>query len=164
MEVAGTFRLEGNSVEFYRKKLEELLSDPEGLNSLKAAADSSERDKFLYSRIAGKVLKDVAGYDSLHKVVRNEETNTCHLKLWLLVVGTANDIFIYNMARWLKASMAVETDVFECCPSQQQSFGNTYYNRVVPADLSSPTSNMRRRGVIWMKKCRTWDTKYRFST
>ncbi len=81
VEVAGTFRLEGNSVEFYRKKLEVLLSDPEGLNSLKAAADSSERDKFLYSRIAGKVLKDVAGYDSLHKVVRNEETNTCHLKL-----------------------------------------------------------------------------------
>ena len=55
----------------------------------------------------------------------------------LLVVGTANDIFIYNMARWLKASMAVEIDVFECCPAQQQSFGNTYYNRVVPADLSS---------------------------
>ncbi|MBO4402217.1 MAG: glycosyltransferase family 4 protein [Bacteroidales bacterium] len=81
VEVAGTFRLVGNSVESYRKKLEELLSDPEGLHSLKTAADSSERDNFLYSRIAGKVLRDVAGYDSLHKDVRDEETNTCHLKL-----------------------------------------------------------------------------------
>ena len=51
----------------------------------------------------------------------------------LLVVGSANDTFIYHMARWLKASMPVEIEVFECAPAQHQSFDNSFYDRVVSA-------------------------------
>lgn len=59
VEVAGTIRLEEHSAEAYRSKLEALLSDPEGINTLKKAADSAERECFLYSRIARKVEMDV---------------------------------------------------------------------------------------------------------
>lgn len=55
----------------------------------------------------------------------------------LLVVGTANDIFIYHMARWLKASMEVETDVFECWPAHQQAFDSAYYHEVASTSLYS---------------------------
>ncbi len=51
------------------------------------------------------------------------------LKL-LLIVGTANDIFIYNIAKWLKASMNVEIDVFEFYPSNKQAFDNRYYDNL----------------------------------
>lgn len=48
----------------------------------------------------------------------------------LLIVGCANDIFIYNMAKWLKASMEVDIDIFEFYPSNQQTFDYAYYNHV----------------------------------
>lgn len=51
----------------------------------------------------------------------------------LLVVGAANDIFIYNMAKWLKASMDVELDVFEFWPAQQQAYDDAYYDHLYSA-------------------------------
>ena len=51
----------------------------------------------------------------------------------LLVVGTANDIFIYNMAKWLKATMDVELDVFEFWPAKQQAYDSTCYDRLYSA-------------------------------
>lgn len=51
----------------------------------------------------------------------------------LLIVGYANDIFIYNYAKWLKASMDVRIDIFEIFNSTEQSFDNKYYERVSSA-------------------------------
>jgi glycosyltransferase involved in cell wall biosynthesis len=51
----------------------------------------------------------------------------------LLIVGSANDIFIYNYAKWLKKSMDVSIDVFEFYPSKQQGYGNENYNSVSSA-------------------------------
>lgn len=51
----------------------------------------------------------------------------------LLIVGSANDIFIYNYAKWLKKSMDVTIDVFEFYPSNQQGYGNEYYDNVTSA-------------------------------
>lgn len=48
----------------------------------------------------------------------------------LLVVGCANDIFVYNFAKWVKKSMNVSIDVFEFFPSSQQPFGTEYYDSV----------------------------------
>lgn len=57
----------------------------------------------------------------------------------LLVVGTANDIFIYNMAKWLKNSMEIDIDVYEFFPASQQSYGTEYYNQLI----SAPQCNVR---------------------
>lgn len=51
----------------------------------------------------------------------------------LLIVGSANDIFIYNYAKWLKKSMDVTIDVFEFYPSTQQGYGNEYYDSLTTA-------------------------------
>lgn len=49
----------------------------------------------------------------------------------LLVVEAAKDVFIYNMAKWLKASMpSVVIDVFEFCPNDQQQYDYRYYDYV----------------------------------
>lgn len=58
--------------------------------------------------------------------------NLSKLRL-LLVVGTANDIFIYNMAKWLKASMDVEVDVFEFWPAKQQAYSANFYDHLYSA-------------------------------
>lgn len=52
----------------------------------------------------------------------------------LLIVGCANDIFVYNYAKWLKKSMSVSIDIFEFFPSSQQSFGADYYDNVTTAE------------------------------
>ncbi len=46
----------------------------------------------------------------------------------LLIVGAANDIFIYNYAKWMKKSMDCQIDVFEFYPSTQQGYNNEYYD------------------------------------
>lgn len=51
----------------------------------------------------------------------------------LLIVGAANDIFIYNYAKWIKSSMSCEIDVFEVYPSAKQGFDNSYYSHVYAA-------------------------------
>ena len=51
----------------------------------------------------------------------------------LLIVGAANDIFIYNYAKWLKASMNVCIDVFEFYHSNQQGYGYEYFDNVISA-------------------------------
>jgi len=51
----------------------------------------------------------------------------------LLIVGSANDIFIYNYAKWLKKSMDVTIDVFEFYASNQQGYGNENYDNVTSA-------------------------------
>lgn len=61
----------------------------------------------------------------------------------LLIVGTANDIFIYNMVKWLKKSMNVTIDIFEFYPSEQQNVNKGIYNHV-----ESVNSN------IWINKIR----------
>lgn len=48
----------------------------------------------------------------------------------LLIVGSANDIFIYNYAKWLKKSMDVTIDVFEFYPSKQQGYDYKFYECV----------------------------------
>ena len=48
----------------------------------------------------------------------------------LLVVGTANDTFVYHMVRWLQKSMPVELELFEFWPSGQQSFETGRYCRL----------------------------------
>ena len=52
----------------------------------------------------------------------------------LLIVGCANDIFVYNYAKWLKKSMSVSIDIFEFFPSSQQSFGAEYDDSVTIAE------------------------------
>lgn len=51
----------------------------------------------------------------------------------LLIVGSANDIFIYNYAKWLKVAMDVTIDVFEFYPSSHQGYGYDYYENVTSA-------------------------------
>ncbi len=49
----------------------------------------------------------------------------------LLVVGTANDIFIYNMAKWLKKEIKdISIDVFELYHSNQQDLDLGYYDNI----------------------------------
>ena len=50
----------------------------------------------------------------------------------LLIVGSANDVFIVNMAKWLKASMEedIDIDVFEWLEDKQQTPTRKYYNEV----------------------------------
>ena len=48
----------------------------------------------------------------------------------LLIVGSANDIFIYNYAKWLKSSIDINIDVFEFYPSAAQGFNSEYFNNV----------------------------------
>lgn len=51
----------------------------------------------------------------------------------LLVVSNANDIFIYNMAKWLKISMDVTISVFEFHHSYEQDCDYQYYDSVTTA-------------------------------
>lgn len=46
----------------------------------------------------------------------------------LIITGCAKDIFIYNMAKWLKSSMDVDIDVFEFYPCENGAFDTRYYN------------------------------------
>lgn len=49
----------------------------------------------------------------------------------LLIVGSSNDVFISNMAKWLKHSIAGLTiDVFEFYPSDQQLVNTEFYDSV----------------------------------
>ncbi len=64
------------------------------------------------------------------------------LKL-LLIVGTANDIFIYNIAKWLKTSMNVEIDVFEFYPSNRQVYDNKYYDKLTSVHNDSFINKVR---------------------
>ncbi len=53
----------------------------------------------------------------------------------LLVVGTANDVFVYNMAKWLKACMEdISIDVFEFNHSRSQGYTNDYFDNVYTID------------------------------
>lgn len=55
----------------------------------------------------------------------------------LFVVGVANDVFIYNLAKWLKSSIDDLTlDIFEFYPLVQQGYSNQYYD-----SLDSPKGN-----------------------
>jgi glycosyltransferase involved in cell wall biosynthesis len=51
----------------------------------------------------------------------------------LMVVGSANDIFVYNMAKWLKKSMDIQIDIYEFYPSNLQGCGYEYYDYVESA-------------------------------
>lgn len=48
----------------------------------------------------------------------------------LMIVGSANSIFVYNMAKWLKKSMDINIDIFEFYPPDSKDFDNRYYDRV----------------------------------
>lgn len=54
----------------------------------------------------------------------------------LLIVGNANDVFIYNFAKWLKARINVSIDVFNFFPSNKQGYDNQYYDNVYQPELS----------------------------
>lgn len=51
----------------------------------------------------------------------------------LLVVGSANDIFIFNYAKWLKESMSVKIDVFEFFHNNQQELDLSNYDNIASA-------------------------------
>lgn len=56
------------------------------------------------------------------------------MKNILLVVGNANDIFVYNFAKWIKKSMDANIDVFEFNHSDAQAYGDEYYDNVTTAN------------------------------
>ena len=68
----------------------------------------------------------------------NEEQGMEPFKL-LMVVGSANDIFVYNMAKWLKKSMDIQIDIYEFYPDNNQCFGYEYYDSVE----SAPNCNIK---------------------
>lgn len=68
----------------------------------------------------------------------------------LLIVGSANDIFIYNYAKWLKASMDVTIDVFEFYPSNKQGYGHEFYDSVCSAK-SCGIPKLRRLIDVYIK-------------
>lgn len=56
----------------------------------------------------------------------------------LLIVGRRNDIFINNMAKWLKRSMPdLELDVFDFYPTDAASYSDEYYTHI--GEGSDPT-------------------------
>lgn len=55
----------------------------------------------------------------------------------LLIVGCANDIFIYNFAKWLKAKMDISIDVFEFYPSDKQKYDDEYYDNLITVNQTS---------------------------
>lgn len=56
----------------------------------------------------------------------------------LLIVGTANDVFIYNFAKWLKLKMkGIFIDVFEFFPDKSQVYDNEYYDNLITVNQSS---------------------------
>ena len=63
----------------------------------------------------------------------------------LLLVGTANDIFIYNMSKWLKKSMNINIDVFEFEPSSNQGYDNRHFDNLTSVIYKNPL--MRVKGV-----------------
>ena len=63
----------------------------------------------------------------------------------LLVAGTANDIFIYNYAKWLKKTMDCRIDVFEFSHSTFQGYGSEFYDHVQTAkSIWFPVAKIRR--------------------
>lgn len=55
----------------------------------------------------------------------------------LLLVTTANDIFIYNMVKWLKKSIDnIIIDVFEFYPSLKQGYDFALYDHVITGDMN----------------------------
>lgn len=66
----------------------------------------------------------------------------------LLVVGTAKDVFIYNMAKWLKSSMNVSIDVFEFYPSNRQNYDYRYYDSVTTVGKPWYTKIKGLRNII----------------
>lgn len=59
VEVSGTLLLDETTVPAYRKCIEGLCGNPAAYEKLKKAADSADRECFLYSRIAQKVIDDI---------------------------------------------------------------------------------------------------------
>lgn len=65
----------------------------------------------------------------------NKKNNANNMKL-LLIVGNANDVFIYNFAKWVKSKMDVSIDVFSFFSSNKQSYDNKYYDNIYRPKLS----------------------------
>lgn len=59
----------------------------------------------------------------------------------LLIVGTANDVFIYNMAKWLKASMDITIDVIEMHSSLES-------NQNYPLDLFNKVYTLNKKTFL----------------
>lgn len=54
----------------------------------------------------------------------------------LLVVGSANDVFIHNYAKWLKLNEEIELDIFEFSNSKAQKVSTEYYNHIYSANCN----------------------------
>jgi hypothetical protein len=76
----------------------------------------------------------------------------------LMIVGFANDIFIYNMAKWLKANMDITIDIIEYNDSTRgtQNFGYEYYDNVItmPQNFFLQHIPIVRNYTIDWDKCR----------
>ncbi len=46
----------------------------------------------------------------------------------LMIVGSADSIFIYNIAKWLKKSLEINIDIYELEPSPKKVYDNSYYD------------------------------------
>lgn len=51
----------------------------------------------------------------------------------LILIWTAGDVISYNYIKWLKHSMDVTIDVFECSHSKESKYYNEYYNELETA-------------------------------
>lgn len=56
---------------------------------------------------------------------------------------SANDIFVYNIAKWLKKNIAVDIDVFEFRSDNQQKYDYQYYDTVISAKENKYLSKIR---------------------
>lgn len=61
----------------------------------------------------------------------------------LLVVGTANDVFIYNYSKWLKTSMNITIDIFEFFPQYSQGFNENFFDNIYSVNINTWFKNIR---------------------
>ena len=64
----------------------------------------------------------------------------------LMIVGSADSIFIYNIAKWLKKSLDINIDIFELEPSPKNLYDNSYYN--LRDAYKQPISNSKIQRII----------------
>lgn len=46
----------------------------------------------------------------------------------LMVVGSADSIFVYHLAKWLKQSMDITIDIYELERTDKRIYNNQYYD------------------------------------
>ena len=60
----------------------------------------------------------------------------------LMIVGSADSIFIYNMAKWLKETMDITIDVYELEPIEKKIYDNRFYDSRNTGKYPSPNDKI----------------------